>query len=86
MKGLSNPIILFLDLDEAGIQGTLSIGKELYRSNKHIYVARYPEEAYQPEEPDGLNAAQIGAAISGKLRWRNWQNSIRTSVKDSERA
>lgn len=82
IKRLANPIILFLDNDEAGIEGTLKIARALSRANPEVRVAKYPDWAGSDFQPDHFNAKGISAALDGAMRWRTW--ATRTLRKDTD--
>lgn len=69
-----NPVVLFLDNDEAGRKATWSTGKRLRPFVGELLVADYPEGK---DAPDDLNLAQIRRAIYGSKEWREWVTTKR---------
>lgn len=67
MRMAGNKIILFLDNDTAGAEGTARLYKVLSLSAPDLAIALYPDWASQPDDMK-LNA--LAKAVSGARRWR----------------
>lgn len=76
IKRLANPIILFLDNDDAGREGTKKIAYELSKANPEVRVAAYPEWAGQDFQPDHFSGKGIASALGGATRWREWVTKV----------
>lgn len=74
-----NPIILFLDNDEAGRRATLLEGRKLLRSSNELWVASYPEGS-DGCSPDDLDLKQIRRAIYGCEEWVKWSLTSKCKV------
>lgn len=72
IRRLANPIILFLDNDKAGREGTKKIAEVLARSSMKVYVAMYEEWMDRSFQPDTLSIKAIRKAITTAMRWRTW--------------
>lgn len=71
---VSARIILFLDNDEAGRDGTDKIARTVQQFNPRVVIAKYP---YADEcQPDDLNAAELVAAIQGAESYPQWKRRI----------
>lgn len=68
IQRVGNDIILFLDNNEAGFEGTKRIAEELIKTNLNTRVAVYPPYAWA-EQPDDLSCKAIHSAVSGAERW-----------------
>ena len=64
-----NPIVLFLDNDDAGRKATLKEGKRLRPLVNELLVAEYPPGL---EAPDDLDSIQIRRAIYMSEEWPKW--------------
>jgi hypothetical protein len=63
-------IVLFLDNNEAGWEGTHKIGNTLQKAVPTVWVARYPNGASQP---DDLDHQSVWSAIGTSIPFRNWK-------------
>jgi hypothetical protein len=70
---LNVPIYLFLDNDEAGIDGTFKMGERL-RSKTKVFVCPY-KTLETREQPDSLTPEQVNDAISGATPYGVWKRS-----------
>lgn len=65
----SGEVILFLDNDEAGINGTRKIGAWLKKTIRRVSVCVYPEGV---SEPDGLDEEALKEAVKARKEYRKW--------------
>lgn len=70
---LNVPIYLFLDNDQAGVDGTMKMGERL-RSKVNVFVCPY-EQIETREQPDSLSLEQVHRAISGAVPYGRWKRS-----------
>jgi len=68
IKQVGSDIILFLDNNEAGFEGTRRVADELIKTNLNTRVAAYPPYAWA-EQPDDLSCKAITSATKGAERW-----------------
>ena len=73
IRRLDVRIVLFLDLDTAGKEGTAKIGCQLYKNNPGVFVAKYPSGYGSGLQPDGLNLQQLITAISEASIYPHWR-------------
>lgn len=66
-----NPIILFLDNDEEGIEATRREGRKINRNVNKLSVAEYPK-GYSGASPDDLSLEQAAKAIANAKEWNKW--------------
>lgn len=69
IRRVSNPLILFLDNNMAGIKGTKKIADELIKTNLDTKVVLYPEWADIRTQPDDINTKGLNRAVNGAKRW-----------------
>lgn len=62
-----NRIVLFLDNDTAGIEGTKKLYQSLSFSVTNVFIAAYPEWA---AEPDDMRVRALNSAVKNARRWR----------------
>jgi DNA primase len=68
---LRSNVILFLDNDEAGWEGTKNIASRVQRFQPGVHIAHYP---YAEEcQPDDLTPAEVAAAIQGSENYPQWR-------------
>lgn len=73
-----NPIILFLDNDEAGINATMREGRTLLRLvNNRVLIAKYPDRE-GADAPDDLDQEEVHNAVHNAQEFREWANTIRS--------
>jgi DNA primase len=68
IKTVGNDLILFLDNNQAGREGTRRVADELLETNLNTRVAAYPPYAWA-EQPDDLSCKAIRSAVEGAERW-----------------
>lgn len=84
-------VVLFLDYNEAGRDGSFKIARTLQAFQPGVRIARYPEDAEEECQPDDLEGSEITAAIISAEtppEWRRRTNYVwhgRTSSRSSER-
>jgi DNA primase len=69
---MSSRILLFLDNDSAGQEGTLNIGKKLQKAVPSVWVARYPSPTLKCQ-PDNLDKTGIDFAVGSATPLRKWK-------------
>lgn len=72
----SNRIVLFLDNDSAGREGTSKIAKDLHKVITGVLIARYPDDAHEECQPDDLNTEAVSSAIAGAVTYPNWRKEV----------
>lgn len=68
IRMVGNDLILFLDNNQAGREGTRRVAEELVKTNLNTRVAEYPPYAWA-EQPDDLSCRAITSAVEGAKRW-----------------
>ncbi len=68
---LSVNIVLFLDNDPAGREGTRRIARELRQQQPGVYVARYP--VVDDCQPDDLTPAEVVTSVQGSRPYPEWE-------------
>lgn len=66
-------IVLFLDNNAAGQEGTYKIGSTLQKAVPTVWVAQYPQGAGENCQPDDLDREIIGPVIMNACPFRNWK-------------
>lgn len=66
-------IVLFLDNNQAGQEGTYKIGSTLQQAVPTVWVARYPAGAGLNCQPDDLDTELAQMAITNAYPFRNWK-------------
>jgi DNA primase len=67
LQRLQARVVLFLDNDPAGREGSNNIGRKLSRyMTDGVFVAQYPD-ANQECQPDDLSSSDLALAISSAL-------------------
>jgi hypothetical protein len=67
-----NDIVLFLDNNEAGWDGTEKIGSELHKLMPGVRIVRYPDDAHEGCQPDDLVPEAVSSAIANAVTYSNW--------------
>jgi DNA primase len=70
LRRLGCDVVLFLDNDKAGWDGTLEAAMALRGGSHDVKVCEYPEGAKQP---DGMDEEQVQACIENPLDTRTWR-------------
>lgn len=65
--------LLFLDNDQAGLEGTRYIGDKLYHVTPGVSVAYYPSD--EECQPDDLNQAGVNVAIEQAVHYPQWKGA-----------
>lgn len=84
-------IVLFLDNNQAGKDGSNKIAKTLQAVQPEVRIARYPEDAEEEDQPDDLTSAGLSAAINSAETLSEWRRRTdyvrygRTPSRSSER-
>lgn len=68
---MSSKILLFLDNDSAGQEGTLTIGDKLQKAVPSVWVARYPW--HTKCQPDDLDKSGLYYAVGNATPLRKWK-------------
>jgi DNA primase len=76
LRRLQVNLVLFLDNDEAGILGTLKIGRRLYSEKSGVFVAQYPQDAVDCQ-PDDLSPGEVGDAVTRACVFPQYQKETR---------
>jgi DNA primase len=64
-------VVLFLDNDPAGKEGTRRIARELRKQQPGVYIAQYP---YVDDcQPDDLTPEQVVTSIQGAKPYPIWE-------------
>jgi DNA primase len=66
-------VILFLDYNQAGRDGSFKIARTLQAFQPNVRIARYPEDAEEEYQPDDLRAEEISAAINSAETPTEWR-------------
>lgn len=66
-------IVLFLDNNAAGQEGTYKIGNQLQKAVPTVWVVTYPQGAGLDCQPDDLDQGVIGPTIDAAIPFRNWK-------------
>jgi DNA primase len=74
---VDNPIVLFLDNNQAGVEGMFKIGRLLRRTH-NVTVAAYPN-AEESSQPDDHSRSDIESAIHNAVRWDLWERKAQSS-------
>jgi DNA primase len=69
IQRVSNTIVIFLDNNLAGIEGTRKIGDKLVETNLDTRVVQYPKWADITTQPDYINKKGLTRIIGGAERW-----------------
>lgn len=70
-------ILLFLDNDGPGQEGTMKIGKQLQQAVPTIRVINYPQHVDEGCQPDDLEHHYLQQSISSATPYRFWKNRNR---------
>lgn len=70
---VDSPIVLFLDNNAAGQEGTHRIGNKLQQAVPTVWVAQYPPGAGSDCQPDDLDLETIRSTITSACPFRNWK-------------
>lgn len=69
-------VILFLDNDPAGREGTRKIARELRKQQPGVFIAQYPHA--EDCQPDDLEPEMVLAAIKGSKPYPQWERENRS--------
>jgi len=78
LRMVGNPIVIFLDNNQAGIEGTKRIASNLAKTNPEVHVVEYPDWADPSIQPDDLSCRAVHRVIGGAERWLWVRTRIRT--------
>lgn len=67
-------VVLFLDNNEAGIEGTKKVGRELDKKMPGVKVATYPSAADTDAQPDNFNEEQLRQILSDASSYPKWMS------------
>lgn len=73
---INTRIVLFLDNNQAGQDGTLKIGKTLQQAVPTVWAAQYPAGSGLNCQPDDLDAELIREMVMTAVPFRNWKKGI----------
>lgn len=76
---IGNPIIIFLDNNEAGRKGTDFVAKAIRKFNNRVWRVNYPHWADHSIQPDDLSDKAIKRVIENAERWPWETNCSRSS-------
>lgn len=86
---LGATIILFLDNDQAGKEGTLTTGWQLRQAGRRVSAVTYPSWCEDNTQPDDLEQPEILEALDAAEDWHYWRtrhNAVLTKAEKLIRA
>lgn len=86
LSRLDATVILLLDNNKAGREGSFNIGKRLIRSGLPVLVCSYPQWCDQNVQPDDLEHEEIITMLDTARTFHDWRNqSCNTHLGESRR-
>jgi DNA primase len=73
LERLSVTVVLFLDNNKAGKEGTFDTGQRLRRRGLETLVVEYPGFCEEQAQPDDLSPPEIMTALEGAEDWHFWR-------------
>lgn len=69
-------IVIFLDNNDAGREGTSKIAKKLHPMMNGVLIARYPSDVHEGCQPDDLTSEAVTLALSSAVKYPTWRKSV----------
>jgi len=70
---LGGTVMLFLDNNKAGREGSVDTGARLRRRGLEVLVCSYPEECDERAQPDNLTKPDILGVLDAAEDWHHWR-------------
>jgi DNA primase len=67
-------VILFLDNNKAGREGTFDTGRRLRKLGIRVLCVDYPADAEEAAQPDNLDQPALIGVLDAALDWHNWRS------------
>lgn len=70
---LRTNVLLFLDNNEAGQEGTYTIGEKLHKMMPSVHAVNYPPNVSNECQPDDFDAGNLYQVVGSAPMFRNWK-------------
>jgi hypothetical protein len=84
LSRLGVTIILFLDNNQAGKEGTFTTGWWLRRNGHHVLAVTYPDWCDENVQPDDLEQPEILGMLDDAEDWHYWRNRNHAILSKAE--
>ena len=76
LTSIGGDVILFLDNDKAGKEGTLNTGQKLRKRGVTVYCTNYPNHCNEETQPDNLNKSDLLSVLNTTQNWHQWRSNV----------
>ena len=84
LSRLGRTVILFLDNNKAGLEGTLDAGRRLLKRGLRVLAVTYPRDCDESTQPDNLDQPDILGVLDAAQSWHNWRLQNHGVLREAE--
>lgn len=84
LSRLGGTVILFLDNNQAGLEGALDAGRRLLRRGLRVLVVTYPRDCDSHTQPDNLDQPDILGVLDAADNWHQWRLRNHGVLREAE--